>query len=277
MANPQGSGYAGQLGISSSVGDYNKHYFLVQRALGRVRTNQIVQVVAADSNGQVAPAGFLNVTILINQIDGIGNASPHGTIYQVPYLRLQGGTNAVIMDPQVGDIGWAGFADRDISAVVRSRISSAFSSLGNVVNRFNPGSRRKFDPADGVWIGGMLNGTPTQYVAFSPAGISVVSPNAITMAAPTITLTAPTITMDAATSITMTSPTVTINASTKVELNTPDTQIDGDLTSGGGSSTATFNGSLVATGEITGNGIDLSIHVHPGVTSGGSNTGTPTG
>lgn len=37
----------------------------------------------------------------------------------------------------------------------------------------------------------------------------------------------------------------------------------------------TVSGTIVATGEITGNGIDLSGHKHTGVTSGGSNTGGP--
>jgi phage baseplate assembly protein gpV len=34
-------------------------------------------------------------------------------------------------------------------------------------------------------------------------------------------------------------------------------------------------GAIIATGEITGNSIPLSNHIHPGVTSGSSDTGTP--
>jgi hypothetical protein len=39
--------------------------------------------------------------------------------------------------------------------------------------------------------------------------------------------------------------------------------------------TVTVNGNLVVTGEVTGDGIPLSTHVHPGVTTGGGDTGTP--
>jgi len=253
--------YPGQLGLSTATSQHNIDYFRIQQQLARVRTMQLVEVVAATSTGQVAPAGFLNVTLLINQIDSIGNSTPHQTIFQVPYLRLQGGANAVIMDPQVGDIGWCGFADRDISAIVRSRITNNFPFLGALVNRFNPASYRKFDLADAVYIGGVLNGTPSQYMTFSSAGINVTSPTAITLNAPSITMTAPNITMA---------------ASTEIVLNTPTTQIDGNLTSGAGSgNTATFNGSISATGQVTGNGIPLSTHIHTGVQSGSSDTGGP--
>lgn len=40
-------------------------------------------------------------------------------------------------------------------------------------------------------------------------------------------------------------------------------------------STVTINGDLVVTGEVTGNGIPLSTHLHGGVTTGGGDTGAP--
>ena len=39
----------------------------------------------------------------------------------------------------------------------------------------------------------------------------------------------------------------------------------------------TVNGDITATGDVVGGGISLKTHVHSGVTSGGSNTGTPVG
>lgn len=39
--------------------------------------------------------------------------------------------------------------------------------------------------------------------------------------------------------------------------------------------TVTINGNLVVTGEVTGNGIPLSTHLHGGVTTGGGDTGVP--
>lgn len=38
-----------------------------------------------------------------------------------------------------------------------------------------------------------------------------------------------------------------------------------------------INGTVIATGDVQGNGHSLSSHVHPGVQSGGSDTGTPIG
>nr|WP_250135685.1 hypothetical protein [Escherichia coli] len=45
----------------------------------------------------------------------------HEVIYNIPVWRLQGGGNAVIMPPHVGDIGFLAICDRDISAVKATR------------------------------------------------------------------------------------------------------------------------------------------------------------
>lgn len=163
------SGYAGQQGLNDDTSDFNKMVFLVQQILGRVRTMVLVKIVAVTNAGGVAPVGFVDAVPLVNQINGVGQATPHATIFNLPYTRLQGGENAVIIDPQIGDIGWAAIADRDISAVKSTKDTA------------NPGSFRRFDLADGVYIGGVLNGTPTQYLQFSSAGIDMVSPTQITM------------------------------------------------------------------------------------------------
>jgi hypothetical protein len=105
----------------------------------------------------------------VNQVDGAGNATPHDVLHHLPYFRLQGGSDAVILDPKVGDIGLAGFASRDISSVKSTKAQA------------NPGSARSFDMADGVYIGGMLNGVPEQYVQFTQGGINIVSPHAVTV------------------------------------------------------------------------------------------------
>jgi hypothetical protein len=55
----------------------------------------------------------------------------------------------------------------------------------------NPGSNRLYDWADAQYIGGELNGTPTQYLEFSAGGILLFSPEAITLQAPVITLDGP--------------------------------------------------------------------------------------
>jgi hypothetical protein len=39
-----------------------------------------------------------------------------------------------------------------------------------------------------MYLGGLLNGAPSQYVQFTATGISVVSPNAVSVTAPSVTV-----------------------------------------------------------------------------------------
>lgn len=150
--------------------------FLVQQMLSRVQTLTLVRIVDCTNEGGIVPAGTVTVQPLVNLMSGDRVAFKHLPLYKLPYLRVQGGANAVIMDPQPGDIGLAGFCSRDISAVKAAKDIA------------NPGSFRQFDMADGIYIGGCLNGVPTQYVVLNEEGVTVVSPTAITLQAPTITL-----------------------------------------------------------------------------------------
>lgn len=160
----------------STWGDYNNIIFAVNQALSKLQTATLVRVDACTNSGDLSPVGFVDVTPLVNQIDGADNPTPHVTIYGLPYLRLQGGSDAVIIDPKPGDIGIAVFASRDISKVKSTREQS------------NPGSYRQYDFADGMYLGGMLNGAPQQYVRFSSAGVEIVSPSVITLRAPNVVI-----------------------------------------------------------------------------------------
>ena len=82
--------------------------FIVENLIGRIQTVTLVQVKAVKAAG-VNPVGTVDVQPMIAQLDGNGNAFAHGIIHNIPYFRLQGGTNAVIIDPKVGDIGMCGF------------------------------------------------------------------------------------------------------------------------------------------------------------------------
>lgn len=143
-----------------------------------MQTATLVQVQACSNDGDLSPVGTVNVLPLVNQIDGSipPNSQPHITVYGLPYLRVQGGSNAVIIDPQPGDIGIAVFASRDISGVKATKAQA------------NPGSQRSYDFADGIYMGGVLNGSPTRYIQFSGAGITINDPSIITLQAPSILL-----------------------------------------------------------------------------------------
>lgn len=174
--SPPDSGYTGTRDLYAGGSDFNGVSFVVKQILNRAATATLVRVVAVTNTGGVAPVGYVDVQPLVNQVDGAGNATPHGIVHHLPYVRLQGGANAVIIDPVVGDEGVAVFCDHDIS-IVKATGKQA-----------NPGSRRRFDMADGVYFGGCLNGVPNQYVAFEAGGIALVSPTAVLIQAPSIGL-----------------------------------------------------------------------------------------
>lgn len=174
------SGWAGYQVPRDRESDFDGMHFLVSQIINKLATTALVRVVAVTNAGQVAPVGTVDVVPMVHQVDGLGAPTPHGTIHNVPYFRLQGGADAFILDPHVGDVGIAVFCSRDISSVKRSKKPG------------NPGSKRKYDWADALYVGGLLNGVPTQYVRFSTEGISVVSLGKVTVsAASTVDVTVP--------------------------------------------------------------------------------------
>ena len=251
MADPVG--YLGSAEATDNGSDYNANTFLVWSILARVRTMQVCEVMSVTNAGGVAPVGFVSLRPMVNQLDGYGNAVPHGVIYNVPYFRLQGGANAIILDPQEGDIGWAGFADRDISSVKATKAQA------------NPGSRRMFSMADAVYFGGILNGTPDQYIAFSSSGIAILSPTQISM-------TAPQIVANASTSFTVNSPQSNFSGAVIIQgLLSWLAGMTGSVASGVAS---LITGAVQFVGSITSNGHAIdNTHTHNGVQPGSGNSG----
>lgn len=146
--------------------DHNVVAFIVKRYLAQMSTMKVVKVKAVAGGGTAASPGTVDVQPLVNQLDGYGNKVEHGTVYKLPWYRMQGGSGAVVCDPKAGDVGMVICADRDTSAVRTSGGEPA-----------NPGSYRKFDLADGVYVGGILNGAPEQFVAFTDDGIVIQDKN----------------------------------------------------------------------------------------------------
>ena len=70
-------------------------------------------------------------------------------MFGLPCWRFQNGPWAIISDPAVNDVGYVICADRDSSAVAKT--------LGKSVT---PGSRRRYNVADGVYVGGVLDAAP---------------------------------------------------------------------------------------------------------------------
>jgi len=162
--SPQDNGVpVGQLKAFSTYGEFNNLAFIINQAIGKLQTATLVRIEKCTNDGGVSPVGFVDITPLVNQIDTQGNPTPHVTIYNVPYLRIQGGGNAVIIDPQQGDIGVCVFASRDISKIKSTK------------KQANPGSFRQYNFSDGMYLGGMLNAAPTQYIQFNGDGVTITA------------------------------------------------------------------------------------------------------
>ena len=151
--------YQGQAD-SSSTSPFNSDVFLIERVLNNRNIATLVQVVKApyDTSGNAIPAGSavkqgrIDILPLVNQLDGKNQPMKHTTVYGVPYFRFQGGANAVLCDPSVGDVGLYVVADRDISSVKATGQQS------------NPGSKRRSDLSDGTFVGLCLGGVPKQFI-----------------------------------------------------------------------------------------------------------------
>ena len=167
------SAYRGAESLDTRASELNAMEFLVRQVLARAWTTAPV-VVRAVTPG-TPPT--VDVQPLVAQVAGDGRAVPHGTIYGAPVLRLQAGSSAILLDPVPGDIGLALFASHDISAVKAARGAA------------NPGSRRRFDPADAIYLGGILNGAATRFIRMSAAGgLEITDPASVTITAPTTTV-----------------------------------------------------------------------------------------
>ncbi len=168
--------------MATEVGRLN---FIIKSSLAKTRISMPVQVISVSNAGGLSPVGTVNVQPLINIVDGSGNTSPHGIIYNVPYMRIQGGANGIILDPQVNDIGIATVCDRDISTV--QNVGKSINSATGHNFTSAPGSNRKNDMSDMVYLMTIIGSAPTQYVQFNSTGINIVSPIAVSITAPNIT------------------------------------------------------------------------------------------
>lgn len=177
MANDYPAGFAQP---TDSAGEFNRTRFQILQALLKVQTSMPVRVVSCTNSGGLSPVGTVNVVPMVHQVDSSGNAIPHTTIFNIPYSRAQGGTNAIIIDPQPGDIGVCVFASRDISKIKNTKAPG------------NPGSHRNHSFSDGMYIGPLLNAVPTQFIQFNADAITITSPTAIHLNAPIVNITAST-------------------------------------------------------------------------------------
>lgn len=257
--------------------------FIIGRMLGRVHTTQLVRVLAVrPTAGKV---GFVDVLPLVQETDTARKVIEQAPVYNVPFFRYQGGTSAVRLDPEVNDIGLCNFAERDITSV------KATTQQGPAA------TDRRHDIADALYVGGVLNGDPTQYVwlhaqaggidIHSPASINITADEDITIdaggdvlvrAGGRIDLQAPIIQNTATTSFGATAPAITFfgnmswfgytGGAGTVTMSNMNWSVTGGSMNFNNVATAYTGGTYTYNGKNMTN-----THAHSGVQTGPSNTG----
>ena len=157
-------------GTAGGIGEIG---YIVDNLLSKMQTITLVKIENV-KGGKTKEVGLVDVKPLVSQVDGANNIIEHGIIYNIPYFRLQGGADAVIIDPKKGDIGLCAFASRDISGVKATKKETPAQS------------KRMFDFSDGLYIGGFLNGKPEQYIYFNENGITINTAKTVTINANTV-------------------------------------------------------------------------------------------
>ncbi|EFB6885923.1 phage baseplate protein [Escherichia coli] len=126
-----------------------------------------------------APDLVVDVLPLLTRTDRTGKMISNSVLYDLPVWRLQRGNSAVIMDPVAGDIGLIAICDKDISLVRKNRKESV------------PGSKRRHSKSDAIYLGGVLNISPTQFIEFADGAINITTPNPLNIKCSSLNIDAP--------------------------------------------------------------------------------------
>lgn len=152
--------YTGFANAEDAADEVDSLRFMMRQMLNSMATATLVKVASVN-----VAAGTVDVQPMVRQIDGAGNAIDHGTIHDMPYFVHRAGTAAVVVKPLPGDIGVAVFCHSDISSVKETSMPA------------NPSTWRRFDWADGLYIGGFIGETPTTLIEVDDLnGVTITVP-----------------------------------------------------------------------------------------------------
>lgn len=149
---------------------YNQQVTMISNFINRMAICTLVKVIAIDE-----PNMLIDVQPLVTQVDAYGQPVSNGIIYNIPYFQYQGGTSGIILTPAVNDIGLCVFCHNDISTVKKTKKEAL------------PATLRRNSHSDGIYIGGVLNAPPTQYIEFTAEGINIVTDGAVSITSATLT------------------------------------------------------------------------------------------
>lgn len=161
-----------------------------------------------------APDLRADVLPLVTSVDADGKQIDGVPIYNIQVWRLQRGNSAIIMDPVPGDIGLIAVCDTDTSVSRQARKESV------------PGSKRNHSLSDAIYLGGVLNQAPTQFIEFADNVLRIITPNPLKVECANAEVTA-------TESATLNTKKATINASEAIDANTLKLKVSGDIEAGG--------------------------------------------
>lgn len=164
--------YWGRSGLGSNLNTIMNGR--IQDHIRKIGPSMLVQVKAVHA-GAASITGMVDVQPMVHQQDKQGKPHPRQIIHNVPYLRIQGGTSALIIDPKPGDIGFIIISGRDHTHAVTNRQPSP------------PASFRQFAMQDCVYVGGFLNNGPDQFIQATDEGWRIVTPGTLDIQASGIT------------------------------------------------------------------------------------------
>lgn len=260
--------------------EYDKVISQFNSLITNVNTAIPCKVVAIEKQEQrgVNIVGFVDIQLMIEQTNGQKKGNETAIVCNVPYIRIQGGTNAVIIDPEINDLGVAIFASRDITNFKEARRQTP------------PATWRKFSISDAIYIGGIRNQKPVQYIHFRNDGIEIYSPKRVHITTPTVLIDSDNTTINTSENTTINANNATINTSAKTTINANggceinaettnngnvkingNTKISGNLLvggiigqtgEGGGGGTVSLIGPVNVVNDLHAEGISVAHHTH---------------
>lgn len=230
---------------------------------------------------------YAQVQPLIVMVNTLNQRIERGQIASVPVLQLGGGGFVISIPIQTGDIGWIKANDRDISLFKKNLEMSApntqrMHSFEDAV--FIPDSFMRNVVIDSEDANNLViqNLSGTVRIALWDDKVKITAPGVI-VDTPLTTFTGNIlvegeahIVGDTLIEANLTAlGNMTIEGESLIEGNATlegTLQVDGAIT---GSSSISVDGTIHADGNITSGTVGLTTHTHPGVQTGGGNTGAP--
>lgn len=138
--------------------EYNALNFIITSIIkSTVNTCYAVTVTKVDTDNQK-----VTVKPLIAQIDADNNKIELPEIFEIPYFRYSAGRTAVKLNPVAGDIG----------VLIVFKSDSSNIKTGNN-SQILPNSFLNYPLYSGIYIGGMLNNDPENYIEIKDDSITI--------------------------------------------------------------------------------------------------------